>query len=217
MNIKRIKKDFFQIRKAFFAYNQGFAYINGKYFLAKKIYNVGIIEKPINNHNLSIHVLTGGSDFTMFLWSLHSFYNTNFEIGQLYIHNDGTFTQRNISLIKKHLPSAKIIQPNDILNKLEGHGSIQKFRTEYPDYLLLKKIVDTFFISNAKIHLIIDSDLYWFKKSTELEQEIKNGASHSLVMKNSTPCYVHFKDGKLSEDKAMINTSTSAACKYSGT
>ena len=100
MNIKRIKKDFFQIRKAFFAYNQGFAYINGKYFLAKKIYNVGIIEKPITNHNLSIHSLTGVSDFTMFLWSLHSFYNTNSEIGQLYIHNDGTFTQRNISLIK---------------------------------------------------------------------------------------------------------------------
>ena len=206
MSIKRLKKEIFYLRKAFFEYGNGFAYLYKKYFLAQKIYHKHSIEKPVNNHNLSLHVLTGKSDFTMLLWSLHSFYQQMSEIGQLYIHNDGTLTPRNFGLLKKYLPSAKIVQPDDVLRLIEKHEVIQRFRTQFPKYFLLKKIIDTFFISDASMHLIIDSDLYWFAQPTELEQEIKNGAAHSLAMKNSTPCYVYFKGSTLSEDKAMVNT-----------
>ena len=201
-----IKKDLFYIRKAFSEY-QGFSYIYNKYFRAKKIYSKGIIEKPINNKDLSIHVLTSKADFTMLLWSLDSFYRQSSEIGQLYIHDDGTLTLKNINLIKKHLPSAIIVRQYDVFFRLEQFGgSIYRFRKKYPQYVLLKKLIDTYFYSAYKMHLIIDSDLYWFRKPIELETEIRNGAIKSLVMRNNTPCYVHFKKGKLSEEKAMINT-----------
>jgi len=206
MNLKRFKKEFFYLRKAFVKYKIGWRYAYGKYLLAGKIYGQRVIERPVNNKDLSIHVLAGSGDLTMLLWSLRSFYRQMSEIGQLYVHNDGTFTRKNFDLIKKHLPSAKIIQPNDVLERLSDHKIIRKFRTRFPEYFLLKKIVDTFFISEAKMHLIIDSDLYWYRQPTEIERGIKNGAPDSLVMENSAPCYVYFKEGKAAEEKALVNS-----------
>lgn len=212
MIFKRAKLEFFYLRKSFLEYRQGFKYLKNRYFLARSILNQDkIFEKAINNHRVSIHLLTGRSHLVMLIWSLASFYQQMKTIGPLYIHSDGSLLNQDIGLIKKFFPSAQVIKPKEFLSanqhKLAKYPVIKKFRTEYLQFFLLKKLIDPYFVSNQELRLIIDSDLIWFQEPREIEQEIENGCQNSLMMENNRLCSVYFNDGsKLDEQKASYNS-----------
>ncbi len=216
MTFKRLKLEFFYLRKAFFAYKNGWHYVYNRYFLAPKILNhAGVLERASNHNDLSVHVLTCHHDLVMLIWSLASFYQVMSIIGELYIHNDGTLNVRDKKILKKFFPSAKIIEPNEFFEKrnseLERCPLIKKIRDECPEYVLLKKLLDPYLVSDKKHLLIIDSDLMWFKRPEEIEQEIQNGCLNSLMMsgaaKDGQLNYVYYQDGtKLSADLAAFNS-----------
>lgn len=212
MNLKKAKLEFFYLRKSFLEYQQGFKYLKNKYWLAKKILDQNkIFEKEINFEQLSIHLLTGRSHLIMLLWSLASFYQQMKIIGPLYIHSDGSLLKQDIDLIRKFFPNVRIIGPEEFLSanqdKLAKYPVIKKFRTEYSQFFLLKKLIDPYFASDKKFRLIIDSDLIWFQEPKEIEREIKNECQDSLMADNNNLCPVYFKDGiKLSDEKASYNS-----------
>lgn len=212
MIFKRAKLEFFYLRKSFLEYRQGFKYFKNRYFLARSILNQDkIFEKTVNNHRISIHLLTGRSHLIMLIWSLASFYQQMKVIGPLYIHSDGSLLNKDIQLIKKFFPGAQVIKPEDFLSanqhKLAKYPVLQKFRTEYPQFFLLKKLIDPYFASGKEFRLIIDSDLLWFQEPKEIEREIENGCQNSLMMENNHLCPVYFSDGsKLDEEKASYNS-----------
>lgn len=209
MNFKRLKKEIFFLRKAFFEFGQGFKYVKNRFFTINKILKEKSLEKPVNNRDLSIHILTGNSDVKMMIWSLASFYRNFNQIGQLYIHSDGTVSEGNKKVIKNYFPGADIIDSNyfvkDYGQDLSDWPVIKKFR-EMPQYFLMKKLIDPYFVSDKKYRLIIDTDLIWYRQAKEVEEEIENGCQKSLVMKNSSPVYVDFKQGRLSDELALVNT-----------
>lgn len=214
MNLKKIKREIFYLKKAFLEYHQGWSYLKNRYFLAPKILKLNkILEKPINNHDLSIHVLTGQRDLILLIWALASFYNVAENIGQLYVHSDGSLSDYDIKLLNKFFPSAKIIDPNifvkEYASQLDQYPIIKKFRTNYPDFFLVKKLIDPYFVSNRPKRLIIDSDLLWFKTPKIIDQSI-SGESRSLMMQGvlvGEGNFVRFKDGsKLSHDLAHFNS-----------
>jgi len=212
MNWSRIKLELFYIHKSFLEYRKGFKYLKNKYFLAPKILKRRrVLEKPINFKDLSIHILSSHKDLIMLIWSLGSFYQHMRIIGQVYLHSDGTITNKDEKIIKDFFPSIKIIKPEQFLkfyqSNLKSYPVIKKFRTKYPQFFLLKKIIDPYFISDKNCHLIIDSDLGWFKEPIELEEEIKNRCQNSLMLLNNRPCYVTFWNGtKISQEKANYNS-----------
>lgn len=215
MNFKKLKLELFYIRKAFFEYKKGLKYLYNKYFLARKILRIDkILEKPINNQDLSIHTLTCSRDFIMFVWSMASFYQVVDTIGQLYIHNDGTLTKQDKGILNKFFPSAILVDTNQFsdkyLDELNKYPIIKEFRTGYPKYFLLKKLIDPYFVSPKKYHLFVDSDLLWLNTPQEIEQEIQNGCQNSLITRNYAlhPDYtIHCKDGtKLNDQLAMLNS-----------
>ncbi len=211
MSLKNLKLEFFYWRKAFFEYRQGFKYLYNKYFLAPKILRANkIFEKPINNPNLSIHILTCHKDLIICLWSLASFYQVATEIGQLYIHNDGTLTIKDGNILKKIFPSARIIEPQSINqenNLFQQYPWLKKFRFEIPNYFLIKKLIDPYLISDKKNILIIDSDLLWFKEPTKINEEIKDNCLNSLMVANNSLSFVYFKNNeKLDEQSASFNS-----------
>jgi len=214
MNFKKLKLELFYIRKAFLKYKEGFKYLANKYFLAPKILKLNkILEKPINNDDLSIHVLTSYRDLIMLIWALGSFYQTAETIGQLFIHSDGSLTDSDKKIIKRFFPSAIVVEPKDFLAEkffeLEKYPALKKIRTGYPDFFLLKKLIDPYFVSEKKVHLIIDSDLLWFNQPTEIEEGIKEGKSLMIqgLVGEGEPNYVYFKDGsKLDEKLANLNS-----------
>jgi len=210
-SLKNLKLEFFYWRKCIFEYHKFWKYIYNKYILAPKILkHKSVLEKPINNSDLSIHILTCHKDFIMSLWSLASFYQVSEIIGRLYIHNDGSLREKEKDIFKKFFPSCKIIEQKDIekkYNKFEGYPQIKKVRMEKGDHPFVKKIVDSYFLSGKKFHLLFDTDIIWFKNPGIIFNEINQDLSKSFMMDAShTNCSVIFNDGsKLEKKLASLN------------
>ena len=147
----------------------------------------------------------------MLLWALASFYRVCQTIGQLFVHSDGTLNAADASILKEKLPTARLIKPEEFLRRhlgeLEQYPVIKRFRLDYPRYLLLKKLIDPFFVSDRKSRLIIDSDVLWFQEPKELEEAIAQGCPQSLMMGNNSECFVYFKGGNVvSAELARFNS-----------
>lgn len=214
MKLRDIKLELFYIRKAFLEKGQGFRYLWNKYVQGKSILRSNkVLEKSVNNHDLSIHTLTQHKDVLQTIWSLGSFYNNSENRGQLYIHDDGSLDENDINIFKKYFPSSKIVNTNDFFesyaDELTRYPLLMKFRGT-KKYYMLKKLVDQYFVSDKKYRLFIDSDLIWLKNPREIEQEIENGCQNSLMTRGEKPhpeLTVHYKEnGKLSEDLAIFNS-----------
>jgi hypothetical protein len=209
--LKKVKLEFFYFRKAVFEYKHGFRYLTSKYRLAERILkNQTAIDRPINNKNLSIHVLTCHKDMIMMLWSLASYYQVVETIGQLYLHNDGSLTVRDLGVIRRLLPNAIIIESekfkDNYADELSRYPVIKRFRENYPQFFSFKKIVDPYFVSDRKIRLIFDTDILWFKRPVELEDEISRLCPHSYMQANNVKIEVTFNDGtSLDENLAGYN------------
>ena len=187
MNWKTLKFEQYMVRQAF---KQGMIgdFLKHRYAVAPRILKLNkVLEKPINNNNFSIHVLTCHRDLIILLWSIASFYRVINTIGQLYVHSDGSLTDVDVKKIKFLFPKAIIIKPEylykNYIEKFNNYPNIKKYRFEkIKKFKLLLKLLDPFFISPCKKVLIIDSDLIWLKKPTEIENEINNSKSKSLMM-----------------------------------
>lgn len=187
MNWKTLKFEQYMVRQAF---KQGMIgdFLKHRYAVAPRILKLNkVLEKPINNNNFSIHVLTCHRDLIILLWSIASFYRVINTIGQLYVHSDGSLTDVDVKKIKFLFPKAIIIKPEylykNYIEKFNNYPNIKEYRFEkFKKFKLLLKLLDPFFISPCKKVLIIDSDLIWLKKPTEIENEINNSKSKSLMM-----------------------------------
>lgn len=207
MSYQNIKLEFFYWRKAFFEYKKGFKYFKNRYFLAVKILKKAeVLERPINTDNLSVHILSCHRHLIMLIWSLASFYQVMDAFGELYVHSDGTLNKKDKKILNKFFPSARIIEPQEFLEEyrgaLEKYPLIKEFRFDYPQFFLLKKLIDPYFVSDKKRRLIIDSDLIWFKKPEIIEENINS--QKSLMMQGRVGAqanHVYFKDGSRLVDK----------------
>ncbi|HPL95304.1 MAG TPA: hypothetical protein PLF15_00785 [bacterium] len=202
MNRKGLKWELSHLKKAFLAYHQGWRYIFNKFFIAKKIIREKFSYASNAESNLSIHVLVCQRDFIMLLWSLKSFFSFFNYPFQLYLHNDGTLSLKQINILKKYFPKAICVEPTEILNNknLTAYPVIKNFLLTHPNYYLMKKIVDSYFISEKNNILVIDSDLLWFKAPEELLNNLNNNCDKSLMMWSPLPGPVYFKDGTVLDE-----------------
>jgi hypothetical protein len=210
MKVKDIKLELFYFRKALFQYKRPFKYLKNKYSLAPRILSQEeIFEKPINQPDLSMHVLTRQRDLIMLIWSLTSFYKLAGISGELYIHSDGSLGSYDKGILYKFFPSAKIIEPQYLLKRhmhqLAQFLQLRKFRENYSKFILLLKLIDPYFISDKPRHLIIDSDLVWFKKPVIIQENIKTSKSFMMQgLVDGSGNYVYFKD-KTRLDNKLAN------------
>lgn len=197
MILKNFKTELYFIKKAY-KRKKVKKYLFNKYLIANNIYDNKIIEKDVNCDNFSIHVLTGSKAMTMFLWSMKSFYQVLTKVGQLYIHDDGTFNDSDIKIFNKYFPNAIIVRPKDIFKKQTGkmnkYPEIKKFRHDN-DIIYLRKFIDPYFISDKEYRLIIDNDLIWFQNPLEIENVVEKNLKTSFMTKDKSNKPIHFKDG----------------------
>ncbi len=208
---KKIKKEFFYLRKSTLIYKQPFHYIINRWFFARQIFDIKNIDQPPNNKNFSIHILTCRQDIVMLLWSLKSFYQSLTSYGQLYIHSDGSLNKQDKQKLYYHLPHAEVIEPieavKDMQERLRSYPAIQDYRFKQTQFVLLKKLIDPYFVGNAPYKLIIDSDLLYFKPAQQIAQAIETKSDYSWMMYNTSPCYVYFKNStKLDDHLARLNS-----------
>jgi len=200
MNLRQLKLEFFQIRKAFFVYRAGWRYLWTKFVIAPRIRHLpGPFEKPVTQPRLSVHMLTCHRDITIMLWSLQSYYSVATVIGQLFIHNDGSLTAGDKQLLNKFFPGAQLINaatfPQDFEPELKIFPALRRFRVEQTKHFSFKKLIDPLVASSAPMHMILDSDILWFRQPIELEAEIHLGCQHSLMQDNRVLIPASYRDG----------------------
>lgn len=192
------------IIKAFVKYGfRGFSYLYWRYVVAPQLLALGrSIERPATRDDFSMHMFVGSRDFLMGMWSLASAYRVFAEIGQLYIHSDGSLTEKHRSIINALFPSARI---EDAAQFMEAYGYtldqyplLKTFRTTYKKFQI--RIIDQHFITRSPIRLFMDSDLLWFKEPRELTEAIRRGVPAPIMLSNSEYIRMEFADGTVTDD-----------------
>ncbi|MBU6310841.1 hypothetical protein KGO06_02835 [Patescibacteria group bacterium] len=145
----------------------------------------------------------GKRDFLMGLWSLASAYRVFTEVGQLYIHSDGTLDAGDEHVIHRLFPSARVADSRmflqDFGDRLKNFPELLKFRSTYRKFQT--RIIDQHFIGDSEIRLFLDSDLLWFREPKELMQAIRNGVPRPLMMSNAEYIRMEFRDGTSTDDR----------------
>jgi hypothetical protein len=202
------------IAKAFLKYGLGFRYLYYRFVVAPRILGVLIIEKPVTHQDFSVHMLFGARDFLMALWSLASFYHVSSVRGALYLHSDGSLTDRHLKTLRRLFPSATIVDARAVVAEhqefFNAHPDLRDFRTRYTKFQA-KKLLDPYLASDTSCRLILDSDMLWFKDPTEIKAAVDSGVPRPLMMSDRTGAgersYVVFKDGtRISEEVAACNS-----------
>ncbi len=127
----------------------------------------------------SVHILCSHGDLDLLLWSLASWHRVVPNSGRVFIHEDGSFTARDRQLIGRLLPHAAVVdfawatrEAHD--EWLQGMPAARALRDNYAKHILIVKLVDPRFVSDAPKRLILDSDMLWFEEPTELLGHLEN-------------------------------------------
>jgi len=172
------------IWRSFVVYKRPFSYLWHRFFVGPRIRNVKHpLDRPVETSDYSLHILCSHKDVTMLLWSLGSWYKVlaHGMAGQVYVHEDGSFTKQDSITLQRVIPDARIIYAEVSSQKakaqwLENFPELKKFRLR-KDIPLMAKLVDPYFTGEAKFKIIMDSDIVWFKKPDELFDLLSSGRS----------------------------------------
>ena len=95
----------------------------------------------------------------------------------IYVHDDGSLTEKDKALIHKQLPGVIIIDRTKADSDFEKSNDpfLSKIRKSYTSYL---KLFDTTFFNKSNKILILDTDTLFIKRPDEIITWITNGGPH---------------------------------------
>lgn len=116
-----------------------------------------------------VHSLTSHKHLYFYLWSIKSFLLSNNLNPSVVVHDDGTLTKEDIKKLNWHLAGVIIVTKKQadrqVLPLLKNHPSCYKYRSEQK---FAKKVFDILLLANSQKIMILDSDVLFFKKPTEI-------------------------------------------------
>lgn len=194
-----------------YGFKRGVLYPYYRFWISAKIRRLGTpFDRPVDTTTYSLHMMCSHRDVDQFIWALMSWYRVVPESPQVYIHDDGTFTARDLSLIQKLFPHAKVID-TDLSTEL----AMSQWLIDFPVSQSVRrtrvvksiKLLDPYFVSEAKHVLLLDTDILWFQYPQELFDHIHGDDETPVFWKNRAPEEFVFKDGELLElDLAYCNS-----------
>lgn len=207
--LKDLKREFYITRRAFFERKIGFRYIYYRFIKGPSILGwKKPIETPVVYEDLAVHILVCARDLVMTLWSLVSFYQKSGVVGKLYIHSDGSLKEKHFRILRRLLPSAEIILPEDFEKEfaaMDVQEWIKKFRTEQ-DVVFLKKLVDPNYTSDEPYIFVIDPDLWWMDVCKEVQMVMEGKDDHAHMMASDQVNKVWFtNDEELPDELSYFN------------
>jgi hypothetical protein len=132
--------------------------------------------------DVTVCVLTSRHDWLMCLWSLVSFYHFSGLTLPLLIYSDGSLKSTHTGRIREVFPNAKVVDPAGadtvVLKPLAAFPNCRKFRLAQP---CARRIVDLPFLCKSKSILMLDSDIFFFKRPEELVKALNSDISGHFV------------------------------------
>lgn len=193
-----------QVARSFFKYGmKGFSFMYWRYVMAPQIlsYQRALQVKPARD-DFSVHILMGSRDFLMGCWSIASFLRVMPEMGELFVHSDGTLSDGQYATLKRLFPYARIENTKTFLEHhgelLHPYPALKQFRETYTRFQI--RIIDQHFLSGKRFRLFLDSDLLWFREPTEIVDALRAGVPTPFMMSNGEYVRMEFKDGSHTDD-----------------
>jgi hypothetical protein len=210
-------KELRHIYRAFFHYREPLAYLYNRFFVRPRIRKLNRpIDRPSTDPSYSVHLLCSHADLDMLLWSLASWYEVVPESGQVYVHEDGSFTKEDQEIVLRLLPNAKLIDyvwatkqaTADWLKDMPHAKEYREHANELINskrYVFAIKLVDPRFISDAPARLLLDTDILWFKHPAELLQRLK-AETNPFFLEGKSNLDFQFADGTyLADNLSLFN------------
>lgn len=141
-----------------------------------------------DEHSINIHILCSHLNLECLLLSLAAFYAFSREYAEIVLHEDGTFTKKDISLVKSIFPWIRYISLGNADLELKRKGFSDATIKLRRRHKLLIKAVDFHNIASKERILIIDTDLFFFKSAEELWRRIEEGKSF-VFNRDTKPAY----------------------------
>lgn len=128
-------------------------------------------------HNINIHILCSHWHLECLLFCLAGFYAFSKEYAEVVIHEDGTFTRKDILIVKEIFPWAKYVSLKDADETLRKKGfSKETIEFRHRKYKYIIKAVDFHHIESRERILILDTDIFLLGGMEELWERITKGA-----------------------------------------
>ncbi|OGE82640.1 MAG: hypothetical protein A2846_03195 [Candidatus Doudnabacteria bacterium RIFCSPHIGHO2_01_FULL_49_9] len=192
-------KELRYIYRSFLHYHRPFDYLYYRYVVGPKIRKLDHpIDREPTTDEYSVHTLCNHEGLDLMLWALASWYLVAEQSGPVYIHEDGTFTEQDRTLVKKLLPHATLIDrawaQSQIDGWLSGYPAALDFRKHVERYIYMLKFIDPYFVSNSSARLVLDIDMLWFKKPDEVFDLLLQ-KKYPFMIRSYRPMEYKFTDG----------------------
>ncbi len=133
--------------------------------------------------SFELHALLGHRHVGMCLWSVKSFLHCAGRKYHVVLHDDGTLSQSDRQLLEEHLPQVTIITRQDadaiMREKLANYPNATEYRftkletsnhrgVNYDMFIMALILFDLNLVTNAKKIMIMDIDVLFFRKPSEI-------------------------------------------------
>ena len=133
-----------------------------------KILNV-VLPAPGAGPSAEVHLVTGEEYWKLGLWMAASFFHATGRSWPIVIHDDGTCGKDTIAGMRRVIPFARFISRVEADTEIESRlRDFNHIRTLRASYSLLMKLTDTQLLSSASKRLILDCDMLFFRKPSEV-------------------------------------------------
>ncbi|KKR75567.1 MAG: hypothetical protein UU18_C0002G0002 [Parcubacteria group bacterium GW2011_GWB2_40_8] len=214
-------KELRYIHRSFFVYKKPLAYFNYRFIIRPKIRKLNRpIDKPATDSGYSIHFLCGHNDLDMLFWALASWHRVVPDSGQVYIHEDGSFTADDHKILSKLAPNVIVVDYQQATKAaltvwLKDFPAALSYRSKPlkdKRYVLAIKLIDPRFVGDAPMKLVLDTDILWFKEPQEILKFLQMNEK-IFFMKGVSQMDFEFADGgKLSQNIGLVNSGIVGYC-----
>ena len=125
-----------------------------------------------------VHLLTCHKDLDMALWCLKSFMHFSEWCPTITIHDDGSLTKADGTLLQAHLPGCRVIPKEEADRRLDdvlrGHPRCRQMR-QARGFHTARKLFDPWAYCSHDALVIMDSDILFFRRPQQLLEHADRG------------------------------------------
>jgi len=147
---------------------------------------------PSDESGISVHMVVGHSMLPLGLLALRSWEFHTRRRWRPFIHEDGSFTAEDRSVLQRHFPGAVVIDrtgaDREVTESLAGFPACRRHRSNHNWFL---KVFDTRHYAPGERYLIIDSDIVFFRCPSAVLGWIDGASEEMWIMEDEKEKYSH--------------------------
>jgi len=162
--------------------------------VAEKVRDIrGLSEGFTERQDINIHMLCSHGDLDSLLISLSAFYVFSSELTSVVVHEDGSFTDRDVSILKNVFPWVEYVPLKEADERLRAAGFSEETISIRHRHSMMIKAVDFHHIRGCGRILSFDTDVFVLGGMGELWASVRAGGRFTFN-RDKNPAYGSARD-----------------------